>query len=103
MSVKNTSFQTKETITEQVVKTNKWECGKIIKKSYYEDGEDTLAFTVEGVRENADVCKPLDYISFTVNGTGDYGGERKPIETIMSKQSLRDLQRMITAVLKEMK
>ena len=100
MTAKKTSFQTKETITEQVVKTNKWTCGKTIYKYY---GESPAAFTIEGVRENDNLCKPLQFINFTVNGEGAYGGERKPIETTMSKESLRDLQRMITAVLKEMK
>ena len=55
MPAKKASFQTSETITEQVVKTNKWECGKVIHR--YVGGDETLAFTIEGERENTNLCK----------------------------------------------
>lgn len=94
---KNINFLKSEDTTVHTTKVNTWKCGRVVHR-YQGEYPDVYQFSVSVTRENDELHKPIQMVNMEVNGTGPYGGDRKPIDFYLGSDTISELIEMLTDI-----
>ena len=92
----NINFLKSEDTTVHTTKVNTWKCGKVIHR--YTNAPDVYQFSVNVTRENDELHRPIQMVNMEINGSGPYGGDRKPIDFYLGSDTISELIEMLTDI-----
>lgn len=93
-------YVTKDETFYNTTRTRTWAYG--LEKNYHYTGLQR-PFTVTSEQEGDNCVSSPEHVTLTVNGTGIYGGNLRPLEFYLDKEDIGGLIKMLSEVNKSMK